>query len=163
MIVACLAGEFDEDSNHSAHKWLRLIEAVGEHVEQGEVVECRGDARMVFGKGGFDYGERAPNKWLRFGDAVGDLEERGEVVKVAGDVWMVLAEGGFGYGEGTAQERLRLGEAVGGLEELGEIVEVNGDVGMLFAEGGSSMARARRMSGSAWRSGWWPGGVRRGC
>ena len=46
-------------------------------------------------------------------------------------------------------ERLGLRQPVGGLEQLRQVVEADGDVGVVGAVGCSSMASARRISGSA--------------
>ena len=52
-------------------------------------------------------------------------------------------------GEGAPHQRLGLGEPVGGLQQLRQVVEADGDVGVVRPKLASSMASARRISGSA--------------
>ena len=66
-----------------------------------------------------------------------------------GDVGMLGAEALLVDGQRAAHQRLGLGQPVGGLQQPGQVVEVGGDVGWSGPKLFSSMASARRISGSA--------------
>ena len=80
---------------------------------------------------------------------VGGLEQLRQVVEVSGDVGVVGPEALLVDGERAAHQRLGLGQPVGVLEQRGQVVEAMATFGCSGPKLFSSIARARRISGSA--------------
>ena len=93
--------------------------------------------------------EGAAHQRFGLGEPVGGLEQRRQVVEAHGDVGVVLPEALLIDGEGAAHQRFGLGEPVGGLKQLSQVVEALATLGWSVPKLCSSMARARRISGSA--------------
>ena len=93
--------------------------------------------------------QRAAHQRLGLRQPVRGLQQLREVVEVSRDVGMVWPVALLVDRQRAAHQRLGLRQPVGGLQQLREVVEGGGDVRDGRARRRSSMASARRISGSA--------------
>src|SRR6266581_1328941 len=128
---------------------LGLAKPVRGSQPSSKIVEIGRDLRMVGAEALLINRQRSPIERLGLAQPVCSAQQPGQIVERGRDVWMIRAKALFGDRQRPKIERLGLVQPVCSAQQPGQIVERIATVGCSGSKLFSSIASARRWSGSA--------------